>query len=211
MQVIVFDFGRVIGHFDYRRGAARLADHTHLTIDEILRQAHDAALEDEYDSGRISSDDFITHLRERCALRCSSDEIADAFGDIFWANDEVCALIPRLAGQYRLLLGSNTCELHARRFKQQFADTLRHFEALVLSYEVGTRKPAADFFSHCHRLAGVPLSECVFIDDLAENVAGARAAGWQAIQYTDIDNLKKELARLGVEIPKETGACERPG
>src|SRR5207244_2214206 len=98
-----------------------------------------------------------------------------AFGDIFWPNDEVCALVPRLKERYRLLLGSNTTELHARRFRQQFADILGHLDALVLSYEVGARKPKAAFFEHCQRQAGCESHQCLFIDDLSANIEGARS------------------------------------
>jgi HAD superfamily hydrolase (TIGR01509 family) len=71
---------------------------------------------------------------------------------------------------------------------------------LVLSYEVGVRKPKADFFEHCIRLAGCAPSESVFIDDLPSNVAGARACGLQGIVYSDFDDLCKQFAALGIEV-----------
>ncbi|MGE3806208.1 MAG: HAD family hydrolase [Gemmataceae bacterium] len=200
IRAIVFDFGKVIGHFDYRRGGARLAPHTDVSIDEMLQLAYHVAIEDEYESGRVSSADFLDKVKEACRLRCPTAEIAAAFADIFWANEEVCALVPRLAPHYRLLLGSNTNEIHADRFKQQFADTLRHFHTLVLSHEVGVRKPRAGFFEHCIRLAEVPAVECLFIDDLADNVAGARACGLQAIHYIGFPDLQQRLEELGVRM-----------
>ena len=56
------------------------------------------------------------------------------------------------------MLASNTNVLHAGHFKTQFADVLRHFDALGTSYEAGARKPHPDFYAHCVRLAGVPKS-----------------------------------------------------
>jgi putative hydrolase of the HAD superfamily len=58
------------------------------------------------------------------------------------------------------------------------------FDAVVLSHEVGFRKPAPEIFAHAARVAGVRADACVLIDDLAVNCAGAEAAGWRAIEFT---------------------------
>src|SRR5262249_16181099 len=135
-----------------------------------------------------------------CGLRCSDEAAAAAYADIFRPNESVCELLPRLKGRYRLLLGSNTNDLHARQFLRQLDEPLGHFDALVLSHEVGSRKPAPAFYRHCQSLAGCAAEECLFIDDLPANVLGARACGWHGVVYTTTDNLLNELAALGVVI-----------
>jgi putative hydrolase of the HAD superfamily len=155
-------------------------------------------LEDAYESGRITSAEFLRRIRDGCGLTCPDEVLVPAFADMFWPNEAVCALVPRLRPRYRLLLGSNTNELHSRHFLQQFADTMQHFDAVVLSHEVGARKPRPEFFRHAQRLAGCAAEECLFIDDLPANVAGARALGWQGIVYSPKTDLAAELAGAGV-------------
>jgi putative hydrolase of the HAD superfamily len=198
VKTIVFDFGNVIGYFDHRRAARNLAAHSDLSADAILGHLSDAVLEDEYESGRISSAEFLRRLRAMLRATSSDEALGIAFADMFTANDDVCSLVPLLKGTYRLLVGSNTTELHAVQFKQQFADTLSHFDALVLSYEIGARKPQPAFFEHCQRLAGSSPQECLFIDDLPANVAGARACGWHGIVYDKSADLRRQLAALGI-------------
>jgi putative hydrolase of the HAD superfamily len=200
IKTIAFDFGRVVGFFDHSLTTKRLASGGGLAADEMHAFLFGGPLEDDYESGRISTSEFLKRVRETCRLTCSDDLIAAAWADIFWPNLEVCALLPRLKPRYRLLLGSNTNELHARHFCRQFAAWLRPFDALVLSHEVGVRKPKAGFFEHCTRLAGCGPAECLFIDDLADNVAGARACGWQGLRYTGFPDLCNQLTNLGVEI-----------
>jgi putative hydrolase of the HAD superfamily len=118
--------------------------------------------------------------------------------DIFWPNEELCALIPHLKKRYRLVVASNTNPIHARRFVPQFADTLRHFDALVLSHEVGARKPARAFFEEVIRVASCPPERCLFVDDLPANVAGAKACGIQGIVYSDMEQLRPAMEGLGV-------------
>jgi len=200
LKTIVFDFGNVIGFFDYRITTERLARYSHLSADDIQRFIYGGKLEDAYESGRITSADFLRRVRHGCGLTCPDEVLAPAFADMFRPNLEVCALVPRLKPHYSLLLGSNTNELHSRHFVRQFADTLRHFDALVLSHEVGARKPRPEFFQHAQRLAGCAPEECLFIDDLPANVAGARALGWQGIVYSAVVDLAAELAKLGVSL-----------
>ncbi len=205
IQTIVFDFGRVVGFFDHRLTWSRLAEHTDLAAADMVAELFGGTLEDDFESGRISASEFLRKVRETCRLRCPEETIASAWADIFWPNEEVCALLPRLKPRYRLLLGSNTNELHARQFCGQFAAWLRHFDHLVLSHEIGVRKPKAGFFEHCTRLARCAPAECLFIDDLAANVAGARACGWHGIVYTNYPDLCEQLTALGIENLKMVG------
>jgi putative hydrolase of the HAD superfamily len=200
IEAIVFDFGRVIAYFDHGRTLARLAPLTDMPAQEMFTTIYCGELEDAFESGRISEAEFLRRFRELCRLRCDDAFLAAAVADIFWPNEPLCALVPRLKPRYRLVLGSNTNPIHARHFVPQFADTLRHFDGLVLSHEVGVRKPRPGFFKHCLRYAGCPPERCVFIDDLPANVAGAVACGWQGIVYTSFDALCSELRKLGVPL-----------
>jgi putative hydrolase of the HAD superfamily len=157
-------------------------------------------LEDDYEAGRVSTAVFLGLVRETCRLRGTDEQLRAAFADMFWPNPEVCDLVPLLAPRYRLVLLSNTNELHAAFFQRSFADVLRHFDHLVLSFEIGIRKPLAGFFEHCQRLAGAAPQDCIFIDDLPDNVGAAQALGWHGIVYKPGNDLPGALERLGVHI-----------
>lgn len=206
LKAIVFDFGNVLAGIDYRRALTRLTRHTDLSAEDIVAAVIGKTLEDEYETGRINTAEFLAQIQTACCLRCTKDELAAAFVDIFVQHSEVCALVPRLKSRYKLLLGSNTNDLHAVAFKRDFAKTLAHFDALVLSHEIGVRKPRAAFFEHCQRLAGFAPHECLFIDDLPINVAGAEACGWHGIVFRGIDDLRNRLEGLGVNLNHESAA-----
>jgi HAD superfamily hydrolase (TIGR01549 family) len=197
MKTIFFDFGNVIGFFSHRVVSERLAALAGIPVDQVHGQLWHNQLEDDYESGRISTRTVLEHVRSRCRqLRCSDQELSAAFADMFWPNPEVCALVPRLKPRYRLVLASNTNELHSKQFRRQFADVLAHFDHLVLSHEVGTRKPEMDFYRHCQQHAHAQPHECLFIDDMPANIAAARAHGWHAILYQPNDDLHGQLSRI---------------
>lgn len=200
ITTIVFDFGNVLGFFSHRRATEALARHTHLRPDEIAAAYVGTDLEDEYEAGRLTTAEFRRRVCELCHLRCADDLFDRAVQDIFWENEAVCALIPRLKPRYRLLLLSNTNELHANYFRKLFAPTLAHFDALVLSHEVGIRKPDERVYRHVEKLAGAAPHECLFIDDLVPNIAAARQCGWSGIVYRHEDDLVASLAEHGVTL-----------
>lgn len=202
ISAIIFDLGNVVAYFDYTRAAEKFGRSIGLSGPEFLERARPLGLSTlirEYESGRLTSAGFIEKTRSALDLPLSDAEFAAAWSDIFWLNESIAAMFPRLkAAGYRLVLGSNTNEMHARQFQAQFAADLAHFDERVLSYQVGYHKPERGFYEACRRAADRPASECLFIDDMAENVAGARDAGLHAWRYQDHSAFERELKRRGI-------------
>jgi glucose-1-phosphatase len=206
---LIFDFGNVVGFFDYLRTCERFAGILGMTgpdLRDLLVQRGFSGLLAEFESGRIGADAFAARLMDLAGVRLSYEAFVRAWEDIFWPNESVCRLVAFLRSrEYAIYLGSNTNLLHATRYRRQFAETLDLFDGFILSYEVGHLKPAREFFDACVKAAGVPAASCVFIDDVEENVEGARQAGLTAFQYLDTPTLIGELARAGVEVPASQG------
>ncbi|WP_328322442.1 HAD-IA family hydrolase [Streptomyces sp. NBC_00388] len=71
-----------------------------------------------------------------------------------------------------------------------------HFDDIVCSYAVGSRKPEPEIFRLAAARAGRAPHECVLVDDLEKNVAGAIAAGWQAVHFSDADQAARQITNL---------------
>jgi putative hydrolase of the HAD superfamily len=82
---------------------------------------------------------------------------------------------------------------------RRMVDVDELFDHVVLSFEVGYRKPAPEMFALASQLAGVEPSECLLVDDLPKNCAGAEAAGWRAIHFTDAPSAAAQLWRVLAE------------
>lgn len=72
------------------------------------------------------------------------------------------------------------------------------FETLIVSGVERVSKPDLAIFELLCERAGVAPETCLFIDDSAKNVAGAVAAGWQAILFVDAPALRRDLESRGV-------------
>jgi putative hydrolase of the HAD superfamily len=70
------------------------------------------------------------------------------------------------------------------------------FDGVVISGEVGLHKPQREIFELGADRAGLPVAECVFVDDLRENCAGAEAAGMTAVLHRDAEQTVTQLEQL---------------
>jgi len=200
MKTIAFDFGNVLAHFDHRITAEKLLPHTTLNADELIRAIYCGQPEIEYECGRLSTEEYFRTILPDSKLTCSPGEFVAAFEDIFSRNSEVSELIPRLKPRYRLLLASNTNAAHYAKYSVQFAPVMAHFDALCPSHLLGHRKPNAGYFAACQRSAQAEPGECLFIDDLPENVQAARTHGWQGLVYRPGEDLEKQLRGMGIQF-----------
>ncbi|WP_210492144.1 HAD family phosphatase [Patulibacter sp. SYSU D01012] len=83
-------------------------------------------------------------------------------------------------------------------------------EAVIDSSRVGVRKPDPEIFALAAEHAGLPPQANLLVDDLAENVAAARASGWHAVRHEDPAATARELERLvglPTRAPAGTGAA----
>jgi epoxide hydrolase-like predicted phosphatase len=67
------------------------------------------------------------------------------------------------------------------------------FDEVVISGEVGMRKPDADIYHHTLDLLKVKPEESVFVDDLAHNIKAASDLGMIGVLHVDYESTRKEL------------------
>jgi epoxide hydrolase-like predicted phosphatase len=59
------------------------------------------------------------------------------------------------------------------------------FDGVVISCEVGMRKPEPEIFRHAAELIGLPPAACVFVDDVEANIVAAQACGMTGVHHED--------------------------
>ena len=70
------------------------------------------------------------------------------------------------------------------------------FDAVVISGEVGMRKPEEGIFLYAARALGLAPAECVFIDDMEANVAAAAGCGMTGLLHTEAQSTAAALRGL---------------
>jgi HAD superfamily hydrolase (TIGR01549 family) len=95
---------------------------------------------------------------------------------------------------------SNTCGPHWDHLTQvaRYGVLKNGFDTIVLSHEVGCRKPEPEIFAAAAQMAGVAPERIFFTDDIEEHVVAARAAGWDAEVFASAIGLAEALTRRGL-------------
>ena len=198
-DVILFDVGGVLltNGWDHGERAAAMA---HFGLDRAAFEARHAAPNDAwerdvipvkayldstvfYESRPFSHDDFIAFMLTQSKL----------------LPDGALGVVGELAASDQYLLGAlnnEARETNEYRFRKFGLRKL--FRVALSSCYLGLRKPDLVIYKRALDILGRHPERILFIDDRAENVAGAVAAGMHGLQFHGAESLRKELVALGV-------------
>jgi glucose-1-phosphatase len=202
-QFIYFDMGNVVLNFSHERMAQQMARVAGI---EPAAAAHilftdKVGLEWVYERGELTRDQFYARFCQAAGSRPNIDELDAAANDIFEIKVPTLGPIGRLAAAgYRLGIASNTTYSHWTYCLGRFRALRKAFSVYAMSYELEAMKPDIAFYQGAARLAQTPPEGIFFVDDRPENVAGAQAAGWDAVVYESASQLSEELRKRGVLI-----------
>jgi putative hydrolase of the HAD superfamily len=112
-------------------------------------------------------------------------------GDLL--DETLVAYINRLRQTgYRTGLLSNAGD-EARHLLSEDYPIINYFDGVVISAEVGVMKPDPKIYRLAAESVGVDVTEALFVDDVMENVAGARAVGMEAVHFADPELVRQQL------------------
>lgn len=156
------------------------------------QEVYDVNLQKDY--GYISYEEYLQLTGE--IIGKSPEEVEQIMRQKHVRNQELVDYVRRLkqSGKYHVALLSNIGE---RTIHELFGEELKElFDTVVLSYEEGIAKPHPETFRLTAERMGLPVGECVMIDDLADNCDGAEVAGMESIQYTSNQRTEELLQNL---------------
>jgi putative hydrolase of the HAD superfamily len=199
IKTVIFDMGRVLVDFDFMRGYQTMSEISGLEVDEVRRRFHSSGIANEFESGAITELEFETRTQEMLGISIPHEQFEEIWFSVFLPGTVMPEkVVEGIRRNHRTVLLSNTNAMHFRGLKQQYP-ILGHFDAYVLSHEVGAMKPLPAIYEAAIRAAGCQPGECFFTDDIAEYTEGARRHGIDAVQFTGAAQAMEELSRRGVE------------
>jgi putative hydrolase of the HAD superfamily len=202
LEFVYFDLGNVLLRFSRQRQFRQMAEVAGIEPGAVRFAVMDGGLQDLYECGAITSDEFFERFCAATGARCDFHRLMRAGSDMFWPN---YSMIPRVAALwsagYRLGILSNTCVAHWEWVGGgKFGMLPECFEEFVLSYEVGAMKPAREVYAAAAEKAGAGPAEIFYMDDIEENVIGAREFGFDAVLYTTTAELVRALRQRGLRF-----------
>ncbi len=201
IRSVISDLGRVVLWFDNNIFLRKLAASAGKPVEAVKAIVHGGLeLLRRFDGGGIAPRDFHERVMGLVGADIPYAAFFEMYNDIFSLNPAAVGVLARVkAAGYKTLLLSNTDP-------ERFGFVLRRFPELglfddyVLSYKLKLLKPDPAIYFAAARLAGSTPPECVFIDDMEENVRGAVETGLAGIHYRPDTDLAAELKNLGLRF-----------
>jgi len=198
-DALLFDLGRVVLDIDFKRAMACWARHGGCDVADITARFSGGEAIRQYESGKIDDVTYFAHLRKMLGVDITHEQLLEGWNAIFIGEmPGIAPLLERAARRLPLYALSNTNPPHIAHFSKIHADVLGHFREMYLSSTIGLLKPDRAAYDHVVKAIGAPASRVVFFDDLADNVAGARAYGLTAVHVKSSEDVAQALTALGI-------------
>jgi len=198
-RAIIFDLGGVLLDWDPRNVYRDVFGGDEAAVERFLAEIDFYGWNRHQDAGRTfedAADALCAAHPQWCAeIRIYGQRYISSFGG---AIEPTVAILRRLKSDgWPLYALSN---FPPNRFAQtcERFDFLRLFDDVVISGEVKLAKPDPRIYHLAVSRAGRRAEECIFIDDVTENIAAAAAIGIDAIRFESAEQLRGELSRRGI-------------
>jgi len=189
ISAIIFDLGGVILNIDYQLTIDAFKKLGVSNFEEMYTQAAQSNLFDNYETGQISSEQFVYALKKFLPDEVSEQKIKEAWNvmllDLTKSRVE---LLLKLRKIKPIFLFSNTNDIHYKCFLSEIEkvygkeDLLEQiFVKTYYSHLVEVRKPNAAAFQLVLDENGLLAQETLFIDDSIQHINGAQELGIQTV------------------------------
>ena len=196
MRGLLLDFGGVLttNVFDSFKAFCVAEGLDPQTVKRTFREDPEAlALLRRLEKGEIELGPFSQQFAERLGLPAERAEgLVERLFSGIGPDEDMRAAVERFRAQ-----GVKTGVVSNSWGGTTYDDSLQTlFDTVVISGEVGLHKPEPEIYRLAAEQLGVPPEECVFVDDLRENCAGAEAVGMTAVLHRGADSTVPRLEEL---------------
>ena len=203
IDAIFTDFGGVLLPLHFERSFKMFQDLGADIPQEILfRDARFNTIMRQLELGLIENREFYAHLRELLCIASTDAEIEAAWNSIIGTVPLYkMQLLRELKQHYRVYMVSNTNAPHfdyTRKslFRDEGLSVDDYFDKLYLSHEIHAQKPCAEFYQKVLADSGESARRCIFLDDLPDNIEGAKNAGFEAHLINSAEDLRKKISEI---------------
>jgi FMN phosphatase YigB (HAD superfamily) len=204
IEHIIFDLGGVLLNIDLGKITIGFGEILHYDPDAVKKVKYEII--PGYEMGKISTTVFLDNLTPYLKPGYNRNDIIQVWNSIILDMPmERLSMLKELRKNYHVHLLSNINDLHANCFEENFRnwfneDPREYFDHFFYSHQIGMRKPDVSTYTWVIEQLQSEPEKTIFIDDMPENIEGARNAGIHAYQLmnqkTDVIHLIKELGLL---------------
>ena len=184
IKSIIFDLGGVILKINYSKTVDEFKKIGVLNFKEFYSQKKQTLLFDDFEKGKIKPEEFISSFKESENLKIKEIDFINAWNAMLLEIPiEKLQFIDGLKKDYKIILLSNTNEIHIKKFEDDLKKNnileqfYKCFDKIYYSSRMGKRKPEENCFNQVLEENGLIAENTLFIDDSIQHIEGAKKAG----------------------------------
>ncbi len=183
-QAFLFDIGNVLMDFDLTSLQRNMVAASKIDLPTLQREWYNDALI-AVETGKIDPRQYYHSFAKEIGLSWTYEEWIEQWARVYILNPVGYKLFLDLHRRDRQVsMLSNLSAFNTMAIEGKFPDFFTRGRPRFFSYEIGFRKPDTRIYQAACDTLGIPPAQCFFLDDMPENVAGAQAAGLNAMQFT---------------------------
>lgn len=150
-----------------------------ISLEKYEKEIHDLIIL--HDLAKLTEKDFLKKCSKIIGLNLPYPQLRYTYQDDS-LNQELIAVVTKLKSKYKIALLSNNNREYCKEFiYQPGLDKL--FDVMVISYEVGYRKPQPEIYQILINRLGLEPEEILFVDDDPTKLPPAEAQGLKTLVY----------------------------
>lgn len=184
IKSIIFDLGGVILNLNYSKTEDEFKKIGVLNFKEFYSQKKQTLLFDDFEKGKIKPEEFISSFKESENLKIKEIDFINAWNAMLLEIPiEKLQFIDGLKKDYKIILLSNTNEIHIKKFEDDLKKNnmleqfYKCFDKIYYSSRMGKRKPEENCFNQVLEENGLIAENTLFIDDSIQHIEGAKKVG----------------------------------
>ena len=198
IKAIAFDIGGVLLYDKWDSYLAKLEKEFGVKADAIHESIQRKVPWFLYGKGKISGQTFWKMIRERSTIPAEVIErLRKTNLDRLKPIPGIREMIKNLKKNYKVYSVTNIEKESSAYIKNKF-DVYKLFDGVIMSFEVGSRKPEKKIFRVLLSKYHLKPAECVFIDYRDFNLVPAKEIGLKTILFKNPKQLEKDLRKIGV-------------
>lgn len=198
IKTVIFDIGNVLVGFQWEKYYKSFG-----FSEEIEKRLAEATVLSkdwgELDRGVLTTEEVIARfVQNDPGIEEEIYRVSENIGGMIERYEYARPWIKELQQKGLQVLVLSNFSQKAHRECAEALDFLEDVDGGILSYQDKLVKPMPAIYQLLLERYGLKGEECVFLDDLQENLDGAAAFGIHTIRFTDRESAVEELKKLGI-------------
>lgn len=201
LEAAIFDLGGVVFGISLKGIIKSWAESAGASPQKIAEKFEADLFYERFETSEISPEEYRKHVCDKLKISLSPEDFDRGWNSIYLdVLPGIEAVITEVRKRIKVVVLTNTNQIHAPVWQERYADVLEYFEKVFASHEIEARKPEPEAFQIVLDYLGSKPDKVIFFDDNQENIDGANALGINGVLVTSTDDVIEGFKLNGLVI-----------